>query len=188
MDKIIPKTTFYQFKKEFWDSKNWETIQNWANSWFERFSNEKVRVSYAKAYNPERFTHLTLLMDGKDIVVNFTNISKEFRETRNGKSNLISRKNGWRNGGKQQVLSDCRCLPLLLSDTLGCNEIYDGHQAANMFETYEVPLAKCFTKYDVITTDGHFVSELNKFQKLKEETNGEFSEKNFVLQLSNKKT
>jgi len=53
----------------------------------------------------------------------------------------------------------------------------------HMFETYEGPLKKIFTKYDCITTDNHFVSEIKKFVESKEY----LSEINFSSPISGKK-
>jgi hypothetical protein len=59
----------------------------------EIFSNVTVRVLYAKLNNPERFSHVTLFVDGKDFLAKLSNLKSEKKlNPSSNKSNLLSHK------------------------------------------------------------------------------------------------
>ncbi len=74
------------------------------------FSNIKIRILYAMLNNPSLFESVTLIMDSKDFVVIFNREDLEYTPNISGKSNLISRKNKWRNAGKTNFIIDCQTI------------------------------------------------------------------------------
>jgi len=131
--------------------KSWE---KWCNEWFDRFSTDEIRSTYAKLYNPEKLKSITCLMDGKDYVIQLKNIQKELRKTDNDKSNLISRKirkcASWLNAIKTVNLVTIEGYPWRNTGLVGANEKYDGHLAKN------IKILKVMKKSDSILLDHHF--------------------------------
>lgn len=176
----IPEKTFWSIQDKFWSHE--KEIDFWCKSWFKKLSNYKVRLLHAKLYNPPRFKNVTLLVDGKDVIQKLNKIKNEYRETVNGKSNLISRKNSWKNGGKQQEIMDVRNMTLGLSNTLGCNEIYDGHQFKDLIENYDNVEEVFNPTSDCLSMDNHFVKNAKEF--IDENSHLGYSKKNLCLPIS----
>ncbi len=107
--------------------ENYEEINNWADDMLKNFfSNIKIRILFGHLYNPELFSPVTLMSDSKDMVTIFSREETEYRPNKSGKSNLISRKNGWRNAGKTNFVIDVQEYAISLSHTVGANETFDG--------------------------------------------------------------
>ena len=180
----IPDKTFWEIQSNFWKQVN--KIDTWCKSWFKKLSNNTVRVLHAKLFNPDRFKNVTLFVDGKDIVIKLNKIKNEYRTTINGKSNLISRKNSWKKGGKQQEIMDVRNMTIGLSNTQGCNEIYDGHHLSELLKSFD-DITEVFNPVtDCLSMDNHFVSKAKEFISDNRELG--YSEKNLCLPISKKKS
>jgi hypothetical protein len=93
MNKLkIPASSYREHYIEFWEGYANE-IHNWCDEWMEIFSNVTVRVLYAKLNNPERFSHVTLFVDGKDFLAKLSNLKSEKKlNPSSNKSNLLSHK------------------------------------------------------------------------------------------------
>jgi len=193
-DLPIPESSYYLIQNDFWEHCNTNKDQNilkkkinWCSNWFRFASNAIVRILHSRVHNPPRFKHVTLLVDGKDIVTKLQLIANEYEQTKNGKSNLISRKNKWKNGGKQQELMDSRGQTLFLSSTEGANSIYDGKQIyKDLKKLPKVHLTHIFDpKTDNIAMDNHFPSYIKKFiEKFKDYG---YSEKNMTSPIAKKR-
>ena len=142
-----------------------------------------VRTIHSHVYNNDGFKHVTLIIDGKDVIVRLVKLINEKRKTKNGKSTLISKKLNWKNAGKQQIMVDSRGMTLSISDTKGANEIYDGHHMKEMFVEMSDDLKTFFNpNFDCLIMDNHFVSESIKFVKDNEDSG--FTVNNLCLPIS----
>jgi len=137
--------------------KNFEEMNKLADDFLLNFfSNIKIRISFSHLNNPTLFESVTLFIYSKDIVVLLSYEQNELRPNVSGKSNLISRKNSWRNAGKTNFVIDCQNYLLSLSSTYGANEIYD----SSFIEKQNIK--KIMDKNDVMCADHHFDSGMNE--------------------------
>jgi hypothetical protein len=156
----IPQTNFSLIFAELFDKKyetrknkdknnTWKLIK-FCDNWISKFSNLDVRILYSKIHNPIKFKPITLMMDSKDFIIIFNETSVDFEENESGKSNLLSRKNNWKNGGKTCFLIDSRNMLVSISNTEGANAIYDS-------KFYEIMNIKNIMKpQDTLVCDHHF--------------------------------
>jgi hypothetical protein len=132
---------------------------NWAEKRFEDFTTQELRLLYAKINYVAPLDTVTYLMDGKDFETILTNVNNEFRKTKNGKSNLISRKNKkgglWKNCFKLVGLMDIRGFLKAITHYYGANEKYD----CPLVE--QINILNHMTPKDCLLSDNHF----NKFVK-----------------------
>jgi hypothetical protein len=124
-EMFIPSSSYEVIWKKFYID-NYNELNKWADDFLQKyFSNIKIRILYSHINNPELFESVTMIADSKDIFVILSREDSEFRQNKSGKSNLISRKNGWRNAGKTNFIIDSQNYLINLSSTYGSNSIYD---------------------------------------------------------------
>ena len=164
-DITVPMTTYTKTYKKVWeDPASIEKMHKWSTEWFERFSDSSVRLMHATVFNPLLFKHVTLIVDGKDITIRLINLNSVKGKTKNGKSTLKGKKLQFKNGGRQQLIMDCRGMTIDISDTKGANEIYDGHHLKQFFKTWNSNVTTYFNPLsDCLIMDSHFISETVKF-------------------------
>jgi hypothetical protein len=142
--------------------KNGPKMFDWIKKMQNALSNSKVRLLYSKVNLPQELNHVTLMVDGKNVHACLTNIDTEYRKNESGVSNLIDRKNMWKIGMKSQVLIDSRNMTILVSEWIGANEEYDGHQFKKMFYDLGDKIPDVFNlNTDNLTFDNHFNSTAN---------------------------
>ena len=177
----IPISTYRNIYLKFWVKKE-KKIDEWAAWWMDRFSNPQLRLLYAHIYNPPLFKSVTMLIDGKDIPQILSRTSNEYRPNRSGKSNLMSRKNNWVDGGKIVFLDDVRGFPISMSRVVGANEKYDGHLMKEMeIHKYMDPNIDC------VIFDNHFISEARKMSNDPNLIKKGFGKHNFCQNLTKEK-
>ncbi|KAG2209904.1 hypothetical protein INT45_009296 [Circinella minor] len=74
IEKYLPESTFHTFYKKFWmDDENYKRINKIANdSLNNMFLNIRLRILSSRKYNPDLFKHVTLVLDGHDSRINYT--------------------------------------------------------------------------------------------------------------------
>lgn len=151
----IEYSTFRRIYKAIW-MENKKIINDWCNDWMVKLSTPEIRSLYSRLYNPKQFKTVTLFIDSKDFVTVLNDLRSEKRKTKNGKSTIISRKNGWKHGGKIVFLDDIKMNPVCQSRMWGANERYDGKimQDMKIYEYMDVDL-------DCLIHDHHFDSEVS---------------------------
>lgn len=151
---VLSEPTLRRMQKTIWKD-NWSKIDSWANEWMKILSTSRIRALYATIYNPPTFKSVTMFIDGKDFVTILSDLSNEKKRTKNGKSNLISRKNNFKNAGKIVFLDDIKLNPLALSEMVGANAAYDGHLMIKM-ELHKI----MDPQLDCLMFDHHFDSSI----------------------------
>jgi hypothetical protein len=168
----IEYSTYRRLYKEVW-LKNSAVWSNWCGSWMEVLSTPEIRMLYSRVHSPELFKTVTMFIDSKDFVTILNDLRAEKRKTRNNKSTLISRKNGWKHAGKIVFLDDIKMNPIAQSRMWGANERYDGKIMSEMkIYKYMNP------DYDCLIFDHHFDSEVTNIIE-------EANEKGINLSLAN---
>jgi hypothetical protein len=163
-EMFINQSTYSRISRSFWSKKNLENIYRWCVMWFSRFSNNIVRLLHARVYNPPKLKHVTLMIDGIDIRTRLINAAKEERKTKKGKSSLTSWKLDFQTAARQQIMIDVRNMTVSVSNSVGANQIYDGHHMALTFRSWGQQISEIFDpNVDVLMYDNHFTSEANKF-------------------------
>jgi hypothetical protein len=155
----IAQTNFSCIYNEIFDplfKKNKKKITNklisWADNWISLFSNINVRILHSHLYNPELFKSVTLMMDSKDFLSIFHECSGNIEYNISGKSNLISRKNNWKNAAKLCFMIDSRGMLVKLSESEGANGCYD----SNFYEKMQI--IDIIDPKDILSCDHHFDS------------------------------
>jgi hypothetical protein len=188
MDKFIKTTTYKRIfetifgggpddlhtteKREFW--------ADWSKRWFDRLSTEETRSIYAKINNPDQLKSVTCLIDGKNYVLHLQNVQRETRPTRNGKSNLISKKNikcsNWLKAAKTVNLMTIEGYPMRNTVLVGANEKYDGHLAEKL------NICQVLKKNDILLLDHHFDKFIREtFSNDNSNNELELNENNYLL-------
>lgn len=151
---LLSYPSYRRVEEEFW--KNSSLIKKWASNWLKCLSDPTVRAIFSRLNNPNPFKAVTIFADGKDFVTTLNELKIERKKTKKGKSTLLSRKNGFKNGGKIIFVDDVDIYPIAVSRVVGANEKYDGHLFKDM---------KIFRKIDANTDnfmfDNHFVSVID---------------------------
>ena len=113
-------------------------------------------------------------------------VSTELRTKKSGKSNLIDKKNRWKNGMKTQIIDDSRGITVACGYSVGANN-YDGHHLRDslLINDENALIGSVFTKHDNITYDNHFSKVLKEFV-IEHEEEG-FSSKNLTKPIQKKK-
>lgn len=118
MNDYIPYSSFHEIYKSFWDV-NLNELHKTCNKLLENmFSTILLRIYYANRLNPEHFKHVTLLLDGHDSRVNYTDLKIKSKDMYSYKF----KKSGFRT----QVITDVNEIAIYVSDSLPCKKYNDG--------------------------------------------------------------
>lgn len=166
MANIIPYTSFYDLYKDFWIN-NYNNINKQVKFDLENlFSNIKIRVLAANAYNPTGFENVTLYIDGHDSKVKYYNPNEST-------SGLYSYKLKGP-GLRTQIVVDINKSILFVSNSEKCAKGSDGTMFLNM------KLYKNIHKLDCIGMDGGYNLFVEKFIENANEFGYDFNHNNFV--------
>lgn len=168
IDKYIPQSTFHYFYKKFWmDEDNYKRLSKIVNdSLNNMFSNVRLRILSAHKWNPDLFKHVTLILDGHDSRINYT-------DTEIKHSRLYSYKFK-KNGLRTQFTSDMNDMILFISKSNFCSDSSDGTMFLNM------RLYNKMDNKDTIAIDGGYTLFVEQFIDKSSEKGYEFSHDNFV--------
>jgi len=139
MEEFIPPSTFGYVYSSFWKSKTKELsdlADNILNKWY---SSPSLRIATSNLKNPSEFAHITILGDGHDNRVDYSN-KKLITKAKNRQ--LISYKTK-KSCVRTQVFIDCNDLPIFVSETNTPN-IQDGTMLKDSY------LYKILTKNDCV--------------------------------------
>ena len=166
MVNIIPYTTFYDLYKDFWIN-NYNNINKQVKIDLENlFSNIKIRILAANAYNPHGFENVTLYIDGHDSKVKYYSPNEST-------SGLYSYKLKGP-GLRTQIVVDINKSILYISNSEKCAKGNDGTMFLNM------KLYKNINNLDCIGMDGGYNLFVEKFIENGIEYGYDFSHNNFV--------
>lgn len=168
IEKYLPQSTFHTFYKKFWmDEDNYKRINKIVNDCFNNmFSNIKLRILSARKYNPDLFKHITLILDGHDSRLNYTDTDLD-------RTRLYSYKFK-KNGVRTQFAADMNDMIIFISNSDFCSDSSDGSMFLNM------KLYRKMHSHDIIGIDGGYTLFVNQFIDISSEKGYEFSHNNFV--------
>ncbi|KAG2211801.1 hypothetical protein INT45_009254 [Circinella minor] len=120
IEKYLPQSTFHTFYKKFWmDDENYKRINKIVNdSLNNMFSNIRLRILSSRKYNPDLFKHVTLVLDGHDSRINYTDTDLD-------RSRLYSYKFK-KNRLRTQFGADMNDMVLIISKSEFCSGSSDG--------------------------------------------------------------
>ncbi|KAG0999967.1 hypothetical protein G6F27_013786 [Rhizopus arrhizus] len=72
MGQFIPKSSFHQLHKEFYEKRNSELSKKITKMLARMFSNMRIRLLSALQKNPGEFRHITMFLDGHDTRVSYS--------------------------------------------------------------------------------------------------------------------
>ena len=168
IEKYLPQSTFHTFYKKFWmNDENYKRINKIVNdSLTNMFSNIKLRILSARKYNPDLFKHVTLILDGHDSRINYTDTDLD-------RSRLYSYKFK-KNGLRTQFAADINDMIIFISKSEFCTDSSDGSMFLNM------KLYNKMNQNDTLAVDGGYTLFITQFTELANEKGYEFSNDNFV--------
>ncbi|KAG2218406.1 hypothetical protein INT45_011594 [Circinella minor] len=168
IEKYLPQSTFHTFYKKFWmDNENYKRINKIVNDALTNmFSNIKLRILSARKNNPDLFKHITLILDGHDSRINYTDTDLD-------RSRLYSYKFK-KNGLRTQFAADINDIIIFVSKSEFCSDSSDGSMFLNM------KLYNKMNENDTLAVDGGYTLFITQFIELANEKGYEFSNDNFV--------
>ena len=166
MGDYISSSTFFNLYDEFYKD-GYKNLNNWLNLCLkDMFSNHIIRVLSAKLYNSERFTFVTLMLDGHDHKISYENGDLEIH-------NLYSFKLR-KSGVRTQVMMDINQYIISLSKSEPCGLNNDG----TMFIDFRVD--KQITQYDCLLMDGGYTQYIKPIVKKSQKEGGMINVHNFL--------
>jgi hypothetical protein len=147
MEQFIPKSSFHQLHKEFYEKRSSELSRMIRKMLSSMFSNVRIRLLSAMQKNPAEFRHVTLMLDGHDTRASYRGESS---------ASMYSYKFK-KSGFRTQVCIDINGMILFVSDSLPCRDYNDG----TMF--LQMNLERMIHAVDCIALDGgytRFISQL----------------------------
>ncbi|KAG2210630.1 hypothetical protein INT45_012088 [Circinella minor] len=168
IEKYLPQSTFHTFYKKFWmDDENYKRINKIVNDALTNmFSNIKLRILSARKNNPDLFKHITLILDGHDSRINYTDTDLD-------RSRLYSYKFK-KNGLRTQFAAHINDMIIFVSKSEFCSDSSDGSMFLNM------KLYNKMNENDTLAVDGGYTLFITQFIELANEKGYEFSNDNFV--------
>lgn len=148
MDKYIPYATFFKIYKCFY-IKHEEDLKLWIKKINDQelFTNNVIRLIYAKLNNPIKLKNVTCFLDGYDSRVSYEDIKLD-------KKRLYSFK--FENDGfRTQYIIDINGFIMYTSNTEFCNDFTDG----KMFEKFKIE--NIIKTTDCLMVDGGYTLHLN---------------------------
>ncbi|KAG2216958.1 hypothetical protein INT45_007393 [Circinella minor] len=130
------------------------------------FSNIKLHILSARKNNPDLFKHVTLILDGHDSRINYTDTDLD-------RSRLYSYKFK-KNGLCTQFAADINDMIIFVSKSEFCSDSSDGSMFLNM------KLYNKMNENDTLAVDGGYTLFITQFIELANEKGYEFSNDNFV--------
>jgi hypothetical protein len=149
MSSYVKYTTYHDMYKTFYVDYRKE-LNEWVNNLLlnDYFSNNTLRLIYAKLKNPKLLKHITCYMDGYDSRIVYQDIHFD-------KNRLYSYK--FKNSGlRTQFICDINDIIIYISQPKPCSDYTDG----KMFE--EINLNKCLHQTDCMLIDGGYTLHVNK--------------------------
>lgn len=122
MGQFIPKSSFHQLHKEFYEKRGGELSQMITRMLGAMFSSVRIRLLCAAENNPVDFRHVTLFLDGHDTRVSYKG---------EGGSSLYSYKLK-KSGFRTQVCTDINGMILFVSESMPCKDFNDGTMFVQM--------------------------------------------------------
>ncbi|KAI8328845.1 hypothetical protein BC941DRAFT_488235, partial [Chlamydoabsidia padenii] len=111
MEQFIPKSSFHQLHKEFYEKRSSELSRMMRKMLSSMFSNVKIRILSAMQKNPTEFRHVTLMLDGHDT-----------RASYRGESSATMYSYKFKKSGfRTQVCMDINNMILFVSDSFPCH-------------------------------------------------------------------
>ncbi|KAG2217219.1 hypothetical protein INT45_013964 [Circinella minor] len=168
IDKFILQSSFFNFYKKFWmNEENYNRINKIViDAMDNMFSSIRLRILSAHKYNPQLFKHVTLIIDGHDSRINYT-------DTEIKHSRLYSYKFK-KNGIRTQFVSDMNDMIIYTSKSDYCSDSSDGSMFLNM------KLYRKINTKDTIAIDGGYTLFVKQFVDLSASKNYKFTDDNFV--------
>lgn len=168
IDKYLPQSTFHIFYKKFWaDDKNYERIEKIVDNALKNMcSNVKLRILSARKNNPDLFKHVTLILDGHDSRINYTDMEIDH-------SRLYSYKLK-KSGLRTQIISDINDIIIYISKSNFCTDCNDG----TMF--LDMKLYRKISNGDTIAVDGGYTLFINQFLENANKKGFLFTSNNFI--------
>jgi Chromo (CHRromatin Organisation MOdifier) domain/DDE superfamily endonuclease len=149
MGNFIPYSTYAKLYKQFW-VKRYEYLNVKVNNDINNmFSNEKIRILSAKVNNPERFKHVTMLLDGHDGRIAYCDIDKNMSELYSYKLK--------KPGIRTQIAIDTNEMIVYISNSEKCATNNDGTMFVKM------KLEKVISKMDCVAVDGIYSIYIKDF-------------------------
>jgi hypothetical protein len=147
MEQFIPKSSFHQLHKEFYETRGSELSRMMRKMLSSMFSNVKIRILSAMQKNPTEFRHVTLMLDGHDTRASYRGESS---------ASMYSYKFK-KSGFRTQVCMDINNMVLFVSESFPCRDYNDG----TMF--LQMDIERKIHAVDCIALDGgytQFISQL----------------------------
>jgi hypothetical protein len=149
INKYMPYATFFKIYKTFYTKYDKE-LDQWINKMLKKdylFTNNVIRMLYAKIKNPIKLKNVTCYLDGYDSRISYEDINLN-------KERLYSFK--FKDDGlRTQFIIDINGFIMYSSKSEFCNDYTDG----KMFET--IPLENFLSTTDCLMIDGGYPLHLN---------------------------
>ena len=176
MKQFIPSSTFGKIYDSFW-KKNYEKINDTSETIMSKwYSSEILRIFTWKLNNPIEFKNITMLGDGHDNRIDYSN-KKMISNLKNNQ--LISFKNK-KTCSRTQIFIDLNSFPIYVSKTKEPNTP-DGSMLK------DCDIFNIFTKNDCLGLDGGYYLQKNQIIEEFNKKGNSFSNMNFFFQLEKKK-
>ncbi|KAF9972728.1 hypothetical protein BGZ73_004064 [Actinomortierella ambigua] len=140
MDDFIPKSSFYALYEAFFRTNHSAVNRLVTDLMKNMFSNIKVRIAHAKAYSPEGFKHVTLMLDGHDTRASYTTEDKALAY-----SYKLKKK-----GVRTQVCIDIQGMAIFTSKSDPCAAGNDGTMLQDM------KIHRSIHELDCVALDGGY--------------------------------
>ena len=167
MDKFINYTMYFKIYKRFYSYYNKE-LKEWLNKMLNSnfFTNNIIRLLYAKLNNPIKIKNVTCYIDGYDSRI-------AYQDLRFDKKRLFSHKFK-KSGFRTQFLIDINRFIIFVSPSVPCNDYTDGQMFQN------IKLEKYITQTDCLLLDGGYPLYIEKLIDLLDSRGSDINQESFI--------